>query len=207
MNAILESLKKRLPVKEHPILPWFTDEELLTLSGSDEGVIRLVEIWQKRQKAIEAAEEHPLQHGFELEPWKKADELLALDWVRILAVFGGNRASKSEWAGKRVVKDANGHPGSLQLVLSRKLDTGIITQQKLVWKYLPSEIKMLNTMTGRNDKTSKIRWSEAGGFTEYKLVLPNRSTIIFASFTQDPKDYEGLELGGQGGVDHWGMGG
>jgi hypothetical protein len=70
--------------------------------------------------------------------------------------------------------------------------TSIATQQKLIWKYLPPEIKTLN---GKQNPVFKVKYSQIGGFTEGKLALPNRTELHFVSYKQDPGAFEGWELG------------
>lgn len=134
--------------------------------------------------------------GFEPEAWKLADEQLML--ADTLAVFGANRATKSWWAGKRFCESAWKYPGGTLVALSTKEETSIAQQQKIVWHYLRSRIESFNL---RRDPKFKINYTQAGGFTEGKVVLPNGrhglpgTEIYFLTYKQIATDYESWEFG------------
>lgn len=178
--------------KPHPFLPIITPAEMLEMSLRANGVETLTTALNLRARCIEAMETDPLNYGCELENWRDSDMLLAA--ITVLIIFGGNRASKSEYAGKRVVQAALKHPGSIILVMHKTDDSSKATVQKVIWKFLPAAVKVLN---GRKDPAHiyKITYSPLGGFTEGKLGLPNRSEIHFPAYKQEPGIYEGWELG------------
>lgn len=181
----------------HPLLPAPEAEVLAALLESEEGMRLLLEQHQRREERIRLAEEDPFHFRFELAHWKDADDLLEF-WVRVLLlVFGGNRASKSEYAVTRAVETAVYYPKSILIVLRETEDSSRATVQKLVWKYLPPEVKALHR--SRDAKgVFKVNYSVLGGFTENKLALPNGSEIHFANYKQDPGNYEGWEIGVKG---------
>ena len=61
-------------------------------------------------------------------------------------VAGGKRAAKSEWAAKRFVESCVTYGDSLRWAFQDNERTSIATQQKLIWKYLPPELKALNQL-------------------------------------------------------------
>ena len=199
--AIAPALVRMSPFafKQHPFLPLITPEEMLEMSLQLDGVERLTAALNLRARCVEAMETDPINYGCDLENWKDADMLLAA--VTVLIIFGGNRASKSEYAGKRVVQSALKYPGSIILVMHKTDDSSKATVQKVIWRYLPLAIKALN---GKKDPAHsyKITYSELGGFTEGKLALPKPpghrgppTEIHFPAYKQEPGIYEGWELG------------
>ncbi|MBK8001714.1 MAG: hypothetical protein IPK15_24175 [Verrucomicrobia bacterium] len=161
------------------------------LAGTARRAARLAEFYTQREKLIRLSEENPFAYGTEPAHWKDADRLLAM-MILILIIFGGNRAGKSEYAAKRVVQDAMAHPDSVIFCLHENEKASIGLQQKYIWKYLPPEIQALN---GKKHPVFKVNYSQANGFTDGKIVLPNRTEIYFLTYHQKPSDFEGLELG------------
>ena len=178
-------------LQPHPLLPLPGADTVAALLAKPGGDVELTKLLNDRGQLIWLMETDPFHYGAELDHWRDADALLKL--VTILMVFGGNRAGKSEFAAKRVVKTLLEHPGALLLVLHESLESSIATVQKLIWKYLPPEIKALN---GRGHQAvTKISYSQANGFTGQKVVFPNTSELVFGAYKQDPGIYEGWELG------------
>jgi hypothetical protein len=155
---------------------------------------KFLDLHERRERQIKLAEEQPLKFGVELEPWRDADRLL--EQCSLLCVFGGNRASKSEWAAKRVTQTLLDNPKVFIMGVCQKLQTSGILMQKKIWQNLPPDIQALNHSVDRDGKYW-IRYTEADGFSKNMLVLPNRSKIIFVGYSQETKDYEGLEFGCQ----------
>jgi hypothetical protein len=176
---------------EHPLLPAPSVAEVEAALRDEAVGQAMIRNLLEREERIKVAEVDPFRWGFELGHWADADRLLA--WIElILFIFGGNRSGKSEYAAKRIVQAAVKYPDSVLMCLHESEDSSIETQQKLIWKYLPPEIKRLND---KRNSVFKVRYTQAGGFTEGKLVLPNRSEIHFVSYKQDPGAFEGWELG------------
>ncbi len=116
--------------------------------------------------------------------------------VNLLIILGGNRSGKSEYCSRRVVQSAMRRAGSLILcVAGEDMDQSRDNQQRLIWKYLPREIKQLN---GKRDARGvyHVNYSRKGGFTLDKLILPNGSSILFfASGTQESDTIQGKAPG------------
>ena len=112
--------------------------------------------------------------------------------------LGGNRSGKSEYCAKRVVQDALRHPNALIVCLAETLESGIVTQQQLIWKYLPPDIKRLNKVPDKRG-VFNINYSKKGGFTKESLILPNGAQIMFKSYKGEPGDVEGWMLGSRTG--------
>ena len=203
-EAALAGLLAALKVGPHPMLklptlPWV---HALMASRPDDWKAELVAFLNKRQQRIKLAAEDPLWWGWEFGPWKDTDDLwqgtytsptgYTPEAAAVLGIFGGNRASKSVYAVKRGVQTAVLYPRSTIVILSESEASSIKTVQALVWYYLKPHFGHLN---GKRDSVFKLNYSQAGGFTDRKLVLPNGSEIYFLTYNQDPGDFEGWEFG------------
>lgn len=193
-----------LKVSPHAVLKLPTWSWVQALMAAEPATWKetLVRVLRERSELIQRAETDPLGFGFEFEPWAAADELLAGTWqspegvtppaADVLAIFGGNRASKTVYAVKRGCQTARLFPQSRIVALSESETASIQTVQALVWAYLRPHYGTLN---GKRDAVFKINYSQANGFTDRKLVLPNGSEIHFLTYNQNPGDYEGWEFG------------
>jgi len=192
----VERLYARLGVTEHPILKLPTAEQVRALLARPGGDQELIGWLEKRARRIQLAAEDPLGFGFEPAPWKDADRLLqgknGEEGCGVLAIFGGNRATKSVYAVKRACQTAELFPRSTILVGAESETASVDTVQMVAWSFLGPRYKHLN---GKRDAVYRINYSQAGGFTERKLVLPNGSGIYFATYNQNPGDFEGWEFG------------
>lgn len=194
----LQAAKEYFNPTPCPVLPWLSDDELLTALDLPDGPELVAALFKEREERIYLASEEgdPLRHGFELEHWKDADALLSDN--QYLYVAGGNRAGKSEWAAKRFVESCLAYGNSIRWCFQATEDMSRDTQQKLIWKYLPAHIKALNFKQDRRH-IFKVRWSLAQGFTEGLLVLPNKTQIVFKTYKQLASENQGLELGAKRG--------
>jgi hypothetical protein len=115
--------------------------------------------------------------------------------------LGGNRATKSELCAWLTVKTAVETPGVTCFCVSETLATSRKTQQSLIWKYLPLELKRLNDKADPR-KVFKLSYSIANGFgtAEPRVTLPNGSQIVFTTYNMEPaKTLEGVTLGSKRG--------
>jgi hypothetical protein len=202
-EAELNRMWATLKVSPHPILKLPSAEWMRALMAArpKDWQAELSSLLQRRQVRIEAAEQDPLWYGWEFEPWADSDALLLGSWQRngarpkaadVLGIFGGNRASKTVYSIKRGCQTAVLFARSTLAILSESETASIKTVQALVWYYLKPHFGTLN---GKRDEIYKINYSQAGGFTDRKLVLPNGSEIHFLTYNQEPGDYEGWEFG------------
>ena len=189
-----ETTKEAVPAgfkpTPHPLLPIPTREELSGMMTDDEQATRVMARLMEREELIRLAESRPVYHEFQLDSWRDASKLL--EDVILLIVFGGNRASKSEFAAHTICRNALKYPDSVFFCLHEGEKSSIATQQKLVWKFLAPEVGHLNR---KHNSVYKINYSISGGFTDGKVVLPNRTEIYFLSYAQDSGAFEGWELG------------
>ena len=175
----------------HPLLPAPTEAQQLAMLALPDGASALADYYAKREKLIKLAEDDPFSYGMEPDHWRDTDELSAKD-ILLLIIFGGNRAGKSEYAAKRIVQDAHANPDSVCFCFHENEKASIGLQQKYIWRYLPLSVKQLE---GKTHPVYKVRYTQANGFTDGKIVLPNRSEIYFLTYGQKPGSFEGLELG------------
>jgi hypothetical protein len=190
--------------RPHPFLPSPTREEIDAAMASDEGAARYLDWYQRREKLV-ARSEQPgqlIKYAFELDCWRDADRDLAdaktdgRDYGG-LYVGGGKRSSKSSWAARTVIRSALTYGQGIIWCLQRELGISKITQQRMIWEWLPQSIREKNDVSGKRkggDHT-KIRYTIDGGFTEGTAVLPNGTLLQFLSYKMDPKDYQGAEIG------------
>lgn len=163
----------------------------------------------RREKLITLATDDvdgdPFGYGFDreyLQHWKDADEDLrgmiegqsrGGEKVKGQYVPGGKRATKTERAAKRVVQGAMHFERGKVWCFQGSLQTSRAEQQQLIWKYLPREVKALNSK--KRHGFAKVNWSQDGGFTENVLVLPNRTEFYFLTYNQDPAEFQGWAIG------------
>lgn len=188
----LLEIVKPLP---HPVIPVPSEAQcsaFLRTSGghatvtADTADAALRDLFQTRNDAIEREKADPFRYGMVLPCWKDAEELLKE--AMLLAVFGGNRASKTEYGAWTGVTRLVNKSGGAGLWLHESEQTSIDVQQKAVFKYLPLEWRDL-----KKGKITNVSYTAKNGFTENKFVLPNGSIGKFGSYKQDIEDYEGLE--------------
>jgi len=96
------------------------------------------------------------------------------------------------------VKDMLDNPGNRWWAADATEAASRSNQQRLIWKYLPSEWR--NEVTGvlgkGRSKTTKVKYSVSGGFTENSLVLPNGSELEFKFYEQKIASLQAVEING-----------
>jgi len=170
----------------HPVLiaPSVQDVRALTEKFGAEKVAELLTL---REDKILAEKLDPYRHGFDLPHWKEADNLLKE--CNELLVLGGNRASKTEWAAKRVVQTLINTPNARVWCLHTTNKSSIEMQQNVVYKYLPSEYKEL-----RKNKVTNVQYTQKNGFSDGTFILPNKSQCFFMNYAQKREVIEGGEV-------------
>ncbi len=158
------------------------------------------EFYDLRKKLIMAARHDPLRYGYEPPIWKVADrhraELRAKFPVGVIREvnLGGHRASKTERAAKRIVQSMITNPGFRVWCCDSTEAQSRLNQMRMIWKYLPVEWRNEHTGALRRTKTTKVKYSVAGGFTENIFVLPNGSECSFKFYEMNVDNLEGVEL-------------
>lgn len=207
----LAGLFAALKVLPHPMLklPTLAWVQALVAARPNDWKAELVTFLNKRTERIRLAESDPLWWGWELEPWADVDRLMLGTYIaprrsgssalpyqpaaaEIIGIFGGNRASKTVYSVRRALQCAVTFPKSLVPIMAESEPASVATVQKLTWYYLQPHFGGLN---GKRDSVFKINYSQANGFTDRKIVLPNGSEIYFLTYNQEVGDYEGWEFG------------
>ena len=88
---------------EHPVLALPSKERMLEFKKrGKKGLDELIELLEKREELIRLERSDPFRYGYEPPNWKDTDEL----WEKSseLLIQGGNRAGKSEYAAKKVIR-------------------------------------------------------------------------------------------------------
>lgn len=164
------------------------------------GPEKALEILNLREEKIRNEKTDPYRHGYEMPLWHKADKMMAELRVQnpkgVIEELdlGGNRASKTDRAAKKVMKLLVSKPGSRAWCCQSTQAASIQSQQPYLWKYLPKEWRPSDTGKLRKGVTTKIVYSQAGGFTEDTFVLPNGSQCWFKYYSIDVGSLEGAEL-------------
>lgn len=181
-------LYERMPPTAHPLVPVLELPVLQKLVTHPEGSRLYADWFTSREERIRLSGEDPYNYGFELDHWKRCDELLELPGVDELLILGGNRAGKSEYAAKRAVDIAVRKPNAIIWCLHTTAASSIEMQQPLVWKYLPVEWK-----NAPKNQVTNVSFTKKNGFADGKLVGPNGSIIVFKNYAQKPDVIEGGE--------------
>src|SRR6478672_10863133 len=145
----------------------------MALMGPEE----LIALWTTYHDAIANAKKDPYRYGFVLPHWNYADETFKK--FRTLLLLGANRAGKTSYGARSVVRAAIENPGALIFCFSQNQETSVLVQQAAVYEYLPSELKVKTT-----EQTSYISFSMQNGFAGNSAVFPNKSRLVFKTYSQ-----------------------
>lgn len=167
----------------HPILTLPTQEQAQAM-----GFDAFKELIEKRERVIENEKTDPYYHGFEPPLWDRARKLL--EEHQELLILGGNRAGKSEFAAKEIVRTMVNNPSARVVCFQSNHSNSVEMQQSLIWKYLP-----LSWKNAKSNRQTNIRYSVKNGFTDNTFVAPNLSQCWFRNYSQDLQSVEGAEYG------------
>lgn len=193
---------KEFQPTEHPTLPIPTPAEMQQM-----GAEKWLELMTLRERIIEREKADPLNYGWEPTIWRICDAIMGFDWVsekeaeRIRAclgfaapvdqmlIMGGNRASKSEYAAKRVQQLLNRTEKALAWCFHSSNQNSVEYHHPLLWRYMPSNLKQ----TIRTP-TTYVSYNAKYGFSDNKFVLPNESVCVFRNYEQDAAKLEGGDI-------------
>lgn len=159
-----------------------------------------VQGWNKmiaaRNKRIIAAENDPLKYGYKPDTWFEIWDLLAK--YSTVAVLGGNRSGKSEFAGDTVARvlmegrffDADNHRRkdiSVACMFSAQRPSWTL-QQPYVYRHLPPDVRNSGRATGGD-----VSFRKGRGFINDMFITPNGSQCQFWFYEQEPDLIEGQE--------------
>ena len=170
----------------HPILVSPSKEDIKTIVDKY-GEAKAAELLTLREDKILAEKLDPYRHGFDLPHWKEADVMLKDN--NEMLVLGGNRASKTEWAAKRVVQTLINTKDARVWCLHTTNQSSIQMQQNVIYKYLPAEYKDL-----KKNKIQNVSYTQKNGFSDNTFILPNKSQCFFMNYAQKRDVIEGGEV-------------
>lgn len=150
----------------------------------------LMQKLEEREKLIKLAKHDPLRYGAQLKHWRDAAELMKLWWL--LPIFGGNRASKTEFCLTTAMRLLVEKPEANVLMLQNNHKMSVAVHQKGMWRYMPPEWR--NIKRGKGDRSGRISYTDGIGFSDALFVGPNGSTCMFGNYLQDKESYEGVEF-------------
>lgn len=180
------------PNGHHLVCPLPCAEEILRfVEGGRTSV--LLDRLQLRERLMDEMDLDPLRFGWRPDCW--TDVRLALEGYGEVLILGGNRSMKTEIGAWTVARDCVENANRIWACLHSNEDSSIAIQQARVHKYLPPEWRNL----GRSGDRIYVKFSEALGFSNKKIILPNGSTIFFFNYKQyrqDPAVFEGYEFDG-----------
>jgi len=171
---------------QHEVIKPPTEEEMLLLSPDE-----LIEWFNYHNESVANAINDPYRYGHYIPRWKLVeDDLKECDEALIL---GGNRSAKTSFAARTVIKAALENPESTIFCFAQNAEVSIRQQQFAIYYWLPPELREKTTST-----TTYISYTQKNGFSDSSLILPNKSHIIFKTYSQFQNDntiIEGAELG------------
>jgi hypothetical protein len=167
----------------HPVYPLPSWED--SLEAPDQVKAYLL----KRNELIELERADPWTYGYRPEVWKLVEEEIA-DGQREILITGGNRASKSEYAGRKTVEILESGEKKRVWCLQTNEGNSIEMQQPIVWRYIPVQYKGL-----KKGQVVNISYTQKNGFSENKFILPNGSECVFRNYAQYLQDNTAFEGG------------
>jgi hypothetical protein len=181
-----------LEFTSHPILQPPSDEEIIKLTETDEGLRELIEWHKLHEEAIINAQRDPLRHGFNIEGWDRMR--WGLEKYNEILVLGGNRSSKTTGCSKLVMEAVTESMDGHIVCFSQNEDTSIKVQQAAIWEMMPREFKKKT-----KGIEGYINFSMQNGFTAKSFIFPDtRTRVDFKTYTQFSNNQsilEGFEFG------------
>lgn len=185
---------------EHPILPMTAD--MLLRLVNEHGSIKANEVLRRRNNAIRAEEEDPLNYGHKFDHWLDMREALRL--YDELCVLGGNRSSKTEGIVDLAVdtlcngptwkddygKEAAINDGVIVAFFHSSSKSSANQQQARVYDFLPPEWRDI----GKQGKFTNVSYTRKNGFSDDIFILPNGAMGMFFNYKQDVDVMEGYEF-------------
>ncbi len=179
---------------EHPILRSPTDEEIVFLGENDPQLLK--ELHEAHEGRIQASEEDPVRHGFNLDGWERIKD--GLGTYNECLCLGGNRSGKTTGCAKILMESVTNNPDGHVVCFSQNADTSVKVQQAAVWEMIPKEFKKKTKSV-----EGYINYSMQNGFTGSSFIFPDtRTRVDFKTYTQFSNNQtilEGFEFGFRAG--------
>ena len=178
----------------HPILKPPTDEEIVFLGENHPKLLK--DLHEAHEGRIQAAEEDPVRHGFNLDGWERIKD--GLGTYNECLCLGGNRSGKTTGCAKIVMESVTNNPDGHVVCFSQNADTSVKVQQAAVWEMMPKEFKKKTKSV-----EGYINYSMQNGFTGSSFIFPDtRTRVDFKTYTQFSNNQtilEGFEFGFRSG--------
>ncbi len=187
--------------QEHPVLKPPTPEELAMMEPE-----QVLDLHTSFHAAIRNAADDPLNCGFKMPHWEKADALVTgEDATNELIVLGGNRSGKTIYGAQSVIRAATSNPGSTIFVFAQNAEVSVRQVQAAVYDWLPPELRKTSRSKGHY-----VSYKRQTGFSGSSIIFPNESQLVFkhySQFQQDQSILEGAELGSfeENDAPNWGV--
>jgi phage terminase large subunit-like protein len=181
--VIAMATQPKFDITPHPVLALPTQEQAEAM-----GFEKFRELIEKREKLIELEKTDPYYYGFEPPLWAKARDFL--EQHQEILILGGNRAGKSEFCAKEIVRTMVNNPGARCVCFQATHSNSVEMQQSLVYKYLPLVWK-----NSKQNKVTNIRYTQKNGFSDSTFVGPNGSQCWFKVYSSELSTIEGAEYG------------
>ena len=168
-----------MKILEHPVypLPSYEDSQ-----ANPQGVEAYL---LKRNELIESERSDPWRYGFKPPVWDLVEEELR-EGQREILITGGNRASKSEYAGRKVIEVLMSGEAKRGWCLQTTEPNSVEMQQPICFRYIPPELKGI-----KKGQVVNISYTQKNGFSENKFIMPNGSECVFRNYAQDITVVEG----------------
>lgn len=191
-------------VPEHPVMPVPTLSQVLEM-----GVDEAVELLLRREDLLGLEKADPFKYGYEPPMWRLTDLLLRWPWlsdadkalsvkvlrklgysdaVKVLLAQGGNRAGKTEYCAKAVMKLLQHKPNARAWVFHSTRQMSVEYHHAKLWEMLPAEQRR-----ERRGAVEYISYNKQNGFAGDKFTLANGSSCIFRNYEQKDETIEGGE--------------
>lgn len=191
---------------DHPVYPVVSIDEVL--SGDIEEILdRLL----KREELIRLEKEDPYRYGYEPSGWRLCDLLMDWPWLspedkvlgrklrlklgltaarlRSLLMNGGNRAGKTEYCAKAVMKLLQHKPNARAWVFHSTRAMSVEYHHAKLWEMLPAEQRRKEI-----SQIEYVSYSKQNGFAGDKFTLKNGSSCTFRNYEQNAETLEGAEV-------------
>lgn len=177
--------------RPHPVVPVVPDEVLDAMLEGQRQVML-----STRRQLIENMEKDPYNHGYEDPAWDEIDWAIAR--LRVanpgvvieFLVMGANGGGKTFYAAKRYDLVVVNNEKWLVWQFSADEKNSRRIPQKAVYDMLPM---VYRTDSGKlkRTRTTKLNYTEAGGFTDNTFSLPSGTVSEFRFYSADIKTLEG----------------
>lgn len=160
-------------------------------------ITKLFNLYKQRHIDIVQEEADPLRYGWRVPASYVVDvEINRIQGkpktIPVILCLGGNRASKSRDAARRVIELMVNKPGARVAILCPSESQAREVAMEYLWTFFPPEWKNEGTGKQKHGAQGSYSYNKKTGFTDGKFTLPNGSMCIFKYYVDgDVKNWEG----------------